>query len=106
VGQAALDHMSQSRIARAAHALTSAPGNVLRNRGGPALVEMRILPDSPARAFAAVEEPIRIEVAGRFGRIAVRGVIGYWRRRLAVQRRIRRRLSRLNAYRLSSPYNV
>jgi hypothetical protein len=69
-------------------------------------MEMRILPDSPARAFAAVEGPVRIEVAARFGRIAVRGFIGYWRRSCAVERRVRRRLKRLQAYRLSSPYNV
>jgi hypothetical protein len=65
-----------------------------------------ILEGSPARAFAAVEGSVRIVVAARFGRVHVRGLLGLWRRSRAVERRIRRRLKRLNAHRLSSWYNV
>jgi hypothetical protein len=64
------------------------------------------LEDSAERAFRAVADPVRAEIEARLGRIQVRGFLGLWRRGRAVERRIRRRLNRLNAYRLSSPYNV
>jgi hypothetical protein len=69
-------------------------------------MDLRILPDSPKRAFDAVADALRAEVRTRFLRVQVRGLVGILRRNRAVDRQVRRRLARLNAVRYSSPINV
>jgi len=65
-----------------------------------------ILCDSAARAFSTVDESVRAEIAARFRRVQTGGVVGYLRRSRAIERRVRRRLVRLRAYRLLSPYSI
>jgi len=69
-------------------------------------MESRILPDSPDRAYAAAEKPVRIAVEARFARALPTGLVGRWRRQRAIDRQVRRRLARTGAERYLSPYNV